>query len=82
VTAVTTVTAKGQVTIPAFIREELMLLPRQKVFFSNVDDKVYLSKALDFFAMGGSVKTKKKFRLPAMRAAAKKLVAARLTADQ
>lgn len=57
-----TVTSKGQVTIPAPIRKSLNLMPFQKVVFIQKDDKkVEIRPAPDFFALRGSIKTKKKY---------------------
>jgi antitoxin PrlF len=42
---VTTLTSKGQVTIPKEIRDELGLLPHDKVRFTLVDGKVQVEKA-------------------------------------
>ena len=41
----TTVTTKGQVTIPAEIRAKLGLKPKDKVQFEVIDDSVVLKKA-------------------------------------
>ncbi|MBI3559206.1 AbrB/MazE/SpoVT family DNA-binding domain-containing protein [Candidatus Gottesmanbacteria bacterium] len=76
-TAITTMTSKGQVTIPAFLREELQLLPRQKIFFSPVPEGILLKKAQDFFSLGGTLKTTKKFNIKAMKKSAQKLVSLR-----
>jgi AbrB family looped-hinge helix DNA binding protein len=74
---VTSITSKGQVTIPAYIREELALMPYDKVYFSIDEDKAIIKKAVDFFSMGGSVKTNKKFNIKAMTKTAQKYVGAR-----
>jgi len=59
---ITTVTQKGQVTIPAFIRKKYDLKPGAKVIFS--EDKqgtVRVKPVPDFFSFRGSLKTKKKY---------------------
>lgn len=76
-TAITTMTSKGQVTIPAFLRKELRLLPRQKIFFSPVPGGIFLKKAQNFFSLGGSLKTTKKFDIKAMKKSAQKLISLR-----
>ncbi|MCL4389813.1 MAG: AbrB/MazE/SpoVT family DNA-binding domain-containing protein [Patescibacteria group bacterium] len=76
-TTVTTLTSKGQVTIPAYLREELQLTARQKISFSSVPGGILLKKAASFFDLGGSVKTAKKFDIRTMDKTAKKLVSSR-----
>lgn len=57
-----TLTKKGQVTIPVSIRKELGLEPKQRVAFVQRDDKrVEIKPATDFFALRGSIKFKKKY---------------------
>lgn len=56
------ITSKGQVTIPVLIRKKLALKPGERVSFLLEDDnKVRLIKAPDFFSFQGSIKTKKKY---------------------
>lgn len=50
------VTQKGQVTIPADIRRELGLLPRQKVIIVKEEDGAKIKPVKDFFSLRGSVK--------------------------
>lgn len=49
-TYVSTITSKGQATIPADVRKELHLLPGDKVGFDIVDHKVILIKIRPFDA--------------------------------
>lgn len=81
-TLTSTITTKGQVTIPLFIREALGLLPSDKVLFIKENDKVYLRPAVDFLDLAGSIKTKKPFDLLKMKEAAKQLVSKRHAQDR
>ncbi|KKU83224.1 MAG: hypothetical protein UY10_C0013G0025 [Microgenomates group bacterium GW2011_GWA2_47_8] len=62
-----TITQKGQVTIPAPIRAILGLQPRQRVVITKDADSARIKPAPDFFSLMGSVKTKKKMNIRAMR---------------
>jgi AbrB family looped-hinge helix DNA binding protein len=53
-----TITQKGQVTIPAEIRRELGLLPRQRVIIIKEADGAKIKPLKDFFSLFGSVKPK------------------------
>jgi AbrB family looped-hinge helix DNA binding protein len=44
-----TITQKGQVTIPLFIRQKLALAPGEKVSFFWDENRVGLRKVADFF---------------------------------
>ena len=57
----TTLTQKGQVTIPQVIRNYLGLKPYQKVSFVKKNDLVYIVPANNFLALKNSIKTKTKF---------------------
>lgn len=58
---VSTVTQKGQATIPIFIREKLGIKPRSKISFEmNGEGEVLIKPVRDFLAMRGSLKTNKK----------------------
>lgn len=74
---ISTITTKGQVTIPLYIRESLGLKPNLKVVFIKQNDRVYLKPAVNFLDLAGSVKTNKPFNIPAMRKAAKNLISQR-----
>lgn len=58
---ITTITQKGQVTIPAEIRKYLGIEPRTKILFSFHNEHVVISPAHDFMNLRGSVKSKKKY---------------------
>lgn len=49
----TTITTKGQVTIPKHIRDELNLKPSDKVVFEVKDNKIVATKALSIKEMRG-----------------------------
>lgn len=57
-----TVTQKGQVTIPQDIRKKLGLKPYEKVAFVVEEGTVMLKRPpKDFLSLKGSLKSKKKF---------------------
>lgn len=76
-TLTSTVTQKGQVTIPLMIRQALGLKPKERVIFIKDDDRVYLKPAVNFLDLAGSIKTKKPFDIRAMEKAAKNLLGKR-----
>lgn len=57
----TTITPKGQITIPADIRVRWGLTPFQKMVFTEEKNAIQIKPAVDFFSLKGSVSTKKKF---------------------
>lgn len=75
--AISTITQKGQVTIPLFIRESLDLTPKQKVVFIKEKDQVIIKRARDFLELSGSIKTKKPFNIIKMTKEAQKYVSDR-----
>ena len=72
-----TMTQKGQVTIPAAIRRILGLQPHQRVVIMKDAIGAVIRPELDFFSLYGSIKTKKKLNITSMRRNAKKLLARR-----
>lgn len=70
----TTVTQKGQVTIPKSIRQALGVVPGQKVAFERKNHQIIVKTAVDFFSLKGSLKSKKPFNMKAMDKAAERLV--------
>lgn len=72
-----TITQKGQITIPFLIRQELAFKPGRKVVFILEDKMVKIEPAANFFSLRGSVPAKKPFNLKKMREAAKKELAKR-----
>lgn len=66
----TTVTQKGQATIPAQIRASLGIKPKTKIVFDLKNGNEATIKPVgDFFSMKGSVKSKKPFNTAAMEKA-------------
>ncbi len=66
----TSVTQKGQATIPAPIRKSLGIKPNTKIVFElKSNNEVTLKPVVDFFSLKGSVKTDKPFDLTAMEKA-------------
>lgn len=64
------VTQKGQATIPAPIRKSLGIKPNTKIVFELKDNNEATFKpVVDFFSLKGSVKTDKPFDLNAMEKA-------------
>lgn len=60
-TYVTTLTQKGQVTIPHQIRKYLGLRPYERVSFEQKGNLIVLKSATDFLSLKGSVKSKGKY---------------------
>lgn len=72
-----TVTQKGQVTIPADIRKALHLKTNQKVMIVQEADGAKVKAATDFFSLAGSLRSSKPFDSAAMRKSAKKFIGRR-----
>lgn len=58
----TTVTKKGQITIPKVIREQLILKEGDKVLIKLEGDRAIIKKIPSIFDLQGSVKIPKKVR--------------------
>ena len=58
----TTLTQRGQVTIPIDIRRFLGLKPYEKVTFIKETDQVVIGPTRSFIDMKGSIRRMKKFR--------------------
>ena len=71
-----TVTTKGQVTIPKPIRDALGIGPNDRVAFIREGDRVLLQPLRTLKAFRGAVKTKDPVSFSAERAKAKAAVAA------
>lgn len=56
-TTVTTITQKGQVTIPHYIRKYMGVKPYQKIRFKVENKKVILEPVQDFLNLAGSLKS-------------------------
>jgi len=66
----TTVTQKGQATIPAQIRQLLGIKKNTKIVFEIKNNKeVSIKPVVDFFSLKGSIKTNKPFDIEAMEKA-------------
>ena len=70
----TTVTQKGQATIPAHIRAKLGIKPNTKVVFELKETEATIRPVADFFAMKGSIKSDKPFDIKAMEKAVEKAI--------
>jgi bifunctional DNA-binding transcriptional regulator/antitoxin component of YhaV-PrlF toxin-antitoxin module len=66
---ITTITTKGQVTVPAVYRRVLGLLPSTRVKFGLDDSKrrLFLEPVADFSAFYGFFKTRRKYSKVAAR---------------
>lgn len=66
----TSVTQKGQATIPALIRQKLGIMPNTKIIFEiNENNDVVIKPVKDFFSLKGSIKSAKPFTIEAMERA-------------
>lgn len=66
----TSVTQKGQATIPAPIRKRLGIKPNTKIVFElGNNNSASITPVVDFFTLKGSVKSKKPFDIEAMEKA-------------
>lgn len=74
---ITTVTSKGQATIPSSIRKKLGLKPGERVIFEEEGDKVVVRKIPHLLDLMGSIKTTKKYNQKAINKAIGKMLAAR-----
>lgn len=63
----TTITQKGQATIPAPIRKKLGIKPNSKIIFEmKNENEAMLKPVADFFTLQGSIKSNKAFDIEAM----------------
>lgn len=60
-TYLTTVTSKGQVTIPKPIRDRLKISPSTKVIFQLHQDHAIIQPVKDFLSLKGSIKPTRPF---------------------
>lgn len=58
---ITTVTIKGQITLPAEIRKKRGIKPGDKVQVREDKGEIKVEPIPDFFALKGSLKSKKKY---------------------
>lgn len=74
----TSVTQKGQATIPVAIRKTLGIKANSKIVFElRNSNEATIRPVADFFSLKGSVKTNKPFNLKAMEKAIKDEVIAK-----
>ncbi len=66
---VTSVTQKGQATIPAVIRRKLGIKTNSKIVFEVNNNEVSIKPVVDFFSLKGSIKSSKPFDIDAMEKA-------------
>ena len=72
-----TVTTKGQATIPAPIRKKLGIKPGEKLIFEEKGKEITMKKIPNFLDLLGSIKTKKKYNEKAINKAIGKMLAQR-----
>lgn len=72
---ITSVTSKGQATIPIQIRKKMGIKAGDKVQFKPTNKGVELEAVPDFFSLQGSLKTDKPFDIEAMDEAVGKYLA-------
>ncbi len=66
----TSVTQKGQATIPALIRKRLGITPNTKIVFELKDNnEASIKPVVDFLSLKGSIRTNKPFDLNGMEKA-------------
>lgn len=71
----TSVTQKGQATIPVQIRQLLGIKANTKIVFELKNNKeVSIKPVTDFFSLKGSVKTNKPFNVEAMEKAVEEAI--------
>jgi len=66
----TTITKKGQVTIPISVRKALGVKPRDRVVFLPKGKDFIVRPTINFLSLRGSIKSRKKFDIKAMEKAA------------
>ena len=57
----TTLTQKGQITIPYLLRYKFGLKPGQKILFEEKEGNITMKNVPDFFSLQGSIKSKIKY---------------------
>lgn len=51
--AISTISVKGQITLPAHLRRKLGLRPNDRVVIEAVEDAIVIKRAADLFALRG-----------------------------
>lgn len=74
----TSVTQKGQATIPVQIRQRLGIKPNTKIIFEiRNNNEVSIRPVSDFFALKGSIKSNLPFNIDAMEKAVENAILAK-----
>lgn len=73
-----TITIKGQITIPVDLRRQLDLIPGKRVGFVRDAEGIKVKPLVDFFKLKGSVRTNKPFNIKRMRQTAARSLAKRI----
>lgn len=71
---VVNITQKGQVTIPASMREQVGLFPGRKAVFIQEENGVKIRPAVDFFSLKGFIKTRRRATIEQEEKAAEEYV--------
>lgn len=74
---ITTVTAKGQITLPAEIRKKRGIKPGDKIQVVEEKGEIKVAPIPDFFSLRGSLKSEKKYDRKKARKAIGKYLAGR-----
>lgn len=74
---ITTVTTKGQATIPASIRHRFGIKPGQKILFEERGNEIVIKRILDIASLRGSLKTNIKWNKKKAYEAVGKMLAER-----
>ncbi|MCX5758082.1 MAG: AbrB/MazE/SpoVT family DNA-binding domain-containing protein [Candidatus Hydrogenedentes bacterium] len=48
-----TISTKGQITLPASLRKRLGMKPHDRVLIESLDDAIVIKRAVDFFELEG-----------------------------
>jgi AbrB family looped-hinge helix DNA binding protein len=51
--AMSTISTKGQITLPISLRKRLGMKPHDRVLIEGIDDAIVIKRAVDFFALEG-----------------------------
>ncbi len=77
-----TVTTKGQVTIPKSIRDALCIGPNDRVAFLREGDRIVIQPLRTLKSLRGAVKAKQASSFAAERSQAKDALAERMTGEE
>jgi AbrB family looped-hinge helix DNA binding protein len=51
--AISTISTKGQITLPVSLRKRLGMKPHDRVVIESTDDAIVIKRAVDFFELEG-----------------------------